>query len=774
MTNEPRAGNGLDPEMLAAYIDKRLPPDERAVVEAKLAADPESYELLVELIHANEALKDERPQDGEAKEGAERDEPQARTGAVVPLVPKPKRMRGWAIAGGVLAAAAAVVLVVRLQPDLLQRLRGGDAVDPQLAKLVAAVGEERYIEARLTGGFKYGPLRSVTRSSGDMARQNLALLSASAELQQAVKVAPTTANMTALGVAFLHLGSLDDAIEQLESATKLEPRPDTLVNLAAAYYARAEINGRDADLSLALEAVENALARSPRHAEGLFNRALILQKFNLTTTALEAWDAFLQVDSSSQWADEARRHRALLQAESARPVVSLESALAEVVTGSAGSACVLVERDGQLAREVVEDLLLPRWADQLLASQDQAASNSLKLAASISGCAASAYLGDLTAGAVQAIQSSDERGRRELARAHQLWRLGRTGYAKSAPAEFLPPFVEAGRLFDLYGSPLVAWVRQYEIGALFYTGDLPRALERTRALESDSRVVHGGALWARLQWNKASINFQRASFGDALTEYRAALAAFEATGEREHVVAMHQSLAETYGRLGLVTEAWQQHREALVKVSYARDYRRIHSAITAPGYTAYLADQPGASLEFFREGLSRSVAAGNINYQFECEVGVGRALVAMGRDGEARQFLQRALTRQEQVTNPSLRARLASDVYIGLADMAMKRGEVDAALTLANEAIASVEAAASEYRLAALHLSRGRALRRLGRFVDAAGAFEDGIGARVEARPSATGDAAYFVYGPRIRFVRRDYWTRRSRSARPHCRAAMD
>ena len=77
MSNEPKASGALDPEMLAAYIDKRLPPEARAAVEAKLAADPDSYELLVELIHAKEALKDQLPQDEEQQEPEERADPQA-------------------------------------------------------------------------------------------------------------------------------------------------------------------------------------------------------------------------------------------------------------------------------------------------------------------------------------------------------------------------------------------------------------------------------------------------------------------------------------------------------------------------------------------------------------------------------------------------------------------------------------------------------------------------------------------------------------------------
>lgn len=302
MTNEPRAGGGLDPEMLAAYIDKRLPPDERAIVEARLAADPDSYELLVELIHANEALKDETPKDGESGAPADRVEPQARTGAVVPMVPKPKRKGSWLIAGGVLAAAAALVLAVRLQPDLLQRMRGGEAVDPQLAKLVEAVGEERYIEARLTGGFKYGPLRQVTRGPGALSQQNLALLAAAREAQALAQDHPTIELLHAGAVALLLTGEAAGAVELLIRAAALPGAgADVLSDLAAAYASRAVISGHAEDWDLAFRAASRAVELSDTPLpEALFNRALAASKRDLASSA-PYWRDYIAAESNAEW-----------------------------------------------------------------------------------------------------------------------------------------------------------------------------------------------------------------------------------------------------------------------------------------------------------------------------------------------------------------------------------------------------------------------------------------------------------------------------------------
>ena len=306
MSNEPKASGALDAEMLAAYIDKRLPPDARAVVEAKLAADPDSYELLVELIHAREALKDQLPQDEEQPEPEERTDPQA---AVVPLVPRAPKTKVWAIAGGVLAAAAALVLIVRLQPEMLQP----ETTEPRMVALVAAAGELRVTESRLTGGFRHAPAPAVTRGAGAEPTLNVGLLKAAGDIQAAARNEASASNLHAEGIAQLLIGNRDGAIQALENAAAMsEGRGAIWSDLAAAYLARGDAEGNAADYSRALEAVTKALAtENPPLPETLFNRALAAEKLNQAADARRFWQDALAAESDPAWkteiAERARR-----------------------------------------------------------------------------------------------------------------------------------------------------------------------------------------------------------------------------------------------------------------------------------------------------------------------------------------------------------------------------------------------------------------------------------------------------------------------------------
>ena len=52
------------------------------------------------------------------------------------------------------------------------------------------------------------------------------------------------------------------------------------------------------------------IAKNPRHADALFNRALALESLGQKDAARAAWESYLQVDATSAWADEARQHLA--------------------------------------------------------------------------------------------------------------------------------------------------------------------------------------------------------------------------------------------------------------------------------------------------------------------------------------------------------------------------------------------------------------------------------------------------------------------------------
>src|SRR5690606_22888822 len=127
-----------DPELLAAYLDAGLDPAAREAVVHHLAECDRCRRLLAEIVRVQDDVPAMRP------------EP-------VPPGAPPSAFEGhrrlvraaWGVVGLALAALLGVTAwTLRQAPETSQ------------ARLASAAGDERTVEARLSGPFPYAPLRS--------------------------------------------------------------------------------------------------------------------------------------------------------------------------------------------------------------------------------------------------------------------------------------------------------------------------------------------------------------------------------------------------------------------------------------------------------------------------------------------------------------------------------------------------------------------------------------------------------------------------------------
>jgi tetratricopeptide (TPR) repeat protein len=280
-------------ETIAAYLDDRLTERERARITAHLAVCEDCYPLFVESGQSLSVV-------GPAESGNAESWRAWMTGLTF----------GRSSAAALLAVAACLWLLVGSGYFPSAR-----APNRELQALVAAVGTDRSLEARLTGGFSYGPMRASLRSGAPSA-QTLSpdLRIAAASSEKALAGVGTPAVLHALAVVGLLVGDLDRAVPMIEQAVD-RSRPDArmLSDLSAAYLARAARENRPQDLAKALTAADHAVEADPGLAEALFNRALALERLALVQEARTAWEHYLRVDNQSGWAEEARRHLRDLQ-----------------------------------------------------------------------------------------------------------------------------------------------------------------------------------------------------------------------------------------------------------------------------------------------------------------------------------------------------------------------------------------------------------------------------------------------------------------------------
>jgi tetratricopeptide (TPR) repeat protein len=276
-----RGGDGCpDPETLAVFLDGGLTPGARDEIAAHLTSCETCYSVFLESAQTRVTAAEGTP------------------------IPWWRTRRAIAAATASLATAAAVVLALNLGA-LTWRSRG-----PELTRLVAAVGTDRFIEPRLTGGFAHGPLRGALRSNQPTlpaVSPDVRIAAAEIEKQAAGRASPSAVH--ARGVAALVVGDYERSVEALERTVDQDPlNAQMLSDLAAAYLVRATATHNRDDLSRALASANRSLTADRSLPEAWFNRALALERLAMVEEARATWQGYLAIDDRSGWADEARAH----------------------------------------------------------------------------------------------------------------------------------------------------------------------------------------------------------------------------------------------------------------------------------------------------------------------------------------------------------------------------------------------------------------------------------------------------------------------------------
>jgi tetratricopeptide (TPR) repeat protein len=273
------------------------------------------------------------------------------------------------------AAVLAVAASVFLAFQQLWHARSERPAAPLVAELAQAMGTKRFVEPRLTGGFRHGRL-IVLRSSAapqGLDAQSPAVLAAVARIRERTEGDTSPDGLGALAVTYLVSGDITKAVKALESATAQAPKnPRLQSDLAAAYLVRASRLDEPADLPKALEAAEKAIELEDAPDEAWFNRGLALEQLHLVDSAKKAWEDFLKRDSTSAWADEARRHiDELPPAQQSTIEEDRARARAAVAEGQAAIDRLADEAPSILADYFLTELL-PTWADAQLTGHPSA------------------------------------------------------------------------------------------------------------------------------------------------------------------------------------------------------------------------------------------------------------------------------------------------------------------------------------------------------------------------------------------------------------------
>ncbi len=120
--------------------------------------------------------------------------------------------------------------------------------------------------------------------------------------QKAIEYNPAAAGaMVNLGTIYYHLRRFEDSEKQYRRAIEVEP------GYSLAHFNLGNLFHEKGDLTEAGEYYARAIELNPHYADAHYNLALLLERKGEFMQAVRHWSAYLKVDSSSSWAQVARR-----------------------------------------------------------------------------------------------------------------------------------------------------------------------------------------------------------------------------------------------------------------------------------------------------------------------------------------------------------------------------------------------------------------------------------------------------------------------------------
>jgi CHAT domain-containing protein len=619
-------------------------------------------------------------------------------------------------------------------------------------QLVAAVGMSRPVLARFTGGFSHGIRREPNRSTTARTQLEYAVLAAAARAKADALRQTTPDRLHVLGVAEVITGDIDAAIPHLEQGVAEAPGDVRFQNdLAAAYLARAEEFDRAADYPLALAAAERALAIDADHPEATFNRALALEGLALTGSTGRAWSRFLELDSRSPWAAEARARAAR---ESEQRGVSWDEIKSEFADslgkGDASRIAKHVEQFPDRVRDFFDDELLPAWGAARLRSDRAHTARLLNECATVASELLRVTGDNMPRDActrVRVVSLSDDIAAQSLASGLVRFGKGRALYDQDRVAESTEEFRAARRALQRVGANHSMWCAVYESIAAYYGGTFGAVATTLTELTADAETRGYHRLAGRAHWMLGLAALQRPDYRTTLRHYHAALRIFEAAKDNANALAVRTLLAELSMYMADSREAWRQRVDALRRADVLSPRRR-HTLLMGAANAAVREGIPESALHFAEHAMQAAQRTSSPAFELEARLYLARSLAAL-RHPASTTHLDAAREILKGLPSGPLRARFASEFALAAAHVAHDTPQ--RADEFFQEALSVFESQSAHLRTSRVYGERADIRLRRGDFAGAESDLRSAIDRFVVARRTLPKDQllqlSFFEYG---------------------------
>lgn len=528
----------------------------------------------------------------------------------------------WTIAVTVLSIAAVGFGVSKIFFDQSNITKG-------LLSLNSAYRERRPFESRISS-LDYAPFSTI-RGTESASVNNHELRHAELTLLEAQGKKATAETHHALGQVYLAQKRLEDAVREFEEALKTDPKnPMLLSDIGAAWLEKGKIDpDRDTETDnqggKAMEALGHSLTYLNRALEGKekpplvrFNRALCFQYLRLPAQAQNEWVAYLALDNTSPWANEARHNLELLEERRSQSPHTKDQVLNDFLAAydsrdeEKAWNLVSVTRD-DLSGTSISQQLLDRYLDASMKGQVSEASRELQ---------ALTYVGELEARRGGEHYTSDlaslcrsmSPGRKAiLAEARASMNTAYRMYEQSANVEdMLRVLEQAAKTFARAGDSVEVQHARYWIAYSSLSLDTERALDLLVDVAADCARLRYRWLLMRTTQAIAGAKYNLREYSRAIEYSVQSLNLADQVGDQIGAFNALDFLTEVYRAINNREQSMNSISRsqplldccAFNPIKVWRHYGIVALAFHSAGFSAI-------AIEYQREALQRALASGD-------------------------------------------------------------------------------------------------------------------------------------------------------------------
>jgi CHAT domain-containing protein/Tfp pilus assembly protein PilF len=661
----------IEDELITDYALGALKRRERKLLEKNFFSTPERRERLVfarEMVKQASAYdkSDAAQERGEARPGNEsRSASQMWKWLIASFRPGQVNRSGQVRRKIAICAALVIGLGLGIW-SLWQGVRKTE-VDARLVKGMVALNqayrERRLVKARITE-LQYAPFRETrggSETDGEQAGVDLpARRRAFDLLDDAIGENPTSGAAAeahhAMGRFYLARKNFEDAIAEFEAAIKTAPDNARLhSDLGAALMEKSDLeasgkSGRGPrTIDRSLEHLNRAIELDSSLLEPLFNRALLRQSLGQLFQAKEDWDNYLKKDSTSPWAEEARRNLKLIDERNKR--VSQRGEELFVAFQQAYQAgneeqvwSVFSRSHFRLGNHIAAGLI-----DETLAfTQEGRSQDALARWQMLSDLGALAerksgdrYVTDLA----HVYRPSSTARARALAEARSLFKDAFKSYSDSRPSKAITKYAQAQAIFRRQGDMVEALLCEYQIGLCYLQqADMRRSLEsyNEAAQASEARAYK----WLQSLALNGLVNAQTrlTEHSNAVATCRRVLQLAREIGDENGRLRSLNMLTLLYERLGKFRESLTVAQESLgLSEKLAADQSQVIGFYSISARCFYSLGLYSAALDYAREALRLAETMNSPRIMSRYLVNTGLAYARLGKYEEAIEHIKRGM-----------------------------------------------------------------------------------------------------------------------------------